>query len=279
MTISIRNALIGLVFVVLIVGLVPAGVLLDRTLVIALEQRVRDELLAAPLILRDRLDNQAAARMMHAQEVASPAVALALDVGDSATAVAAATVVADAFPGETPVVIAPDGSSWAGPTIPESVVESTRSGEVPVVVVQSPADGLGTVALAPVRLDDRWAGAAGVWVPMSMGEAANLSALTRSDVLLVAPNGELGPYTGRAEPAMGLYGLLVELPATEELRELEVGRDRYFVIGAGLPGGARVTFVRGLEEELALVPILRAWGAGVIGLTLLVALLVGSWFA
>lgn len=278
MTISIRNALIGLVFVVVIVGLVPAGILLDRTLVIALEQRVRDELIAAPLILRDRLDNQSAARMMHAQEVASPALALALDVGDSATAVAAATSVAATFPGEAPVVIGPDGSSWAGPVIPESVVESTRSGEVPVVVVQS-VDELGTVALAPVWLAERWAGAAGVWIPMSSGEAANLSALTRSDVLLVAPNGELGPYTGRAEPAMALYALLAELPATEEVRELAFGRERYFVIGAVLPGGARVTFVRGLEEELALAPILRAWGAGVIGLTLLVALVVGSWFA
>lgn len=278
MTISIRNALIGLVFVVLVVGLVPAGVLLDRTLVIALEQRVRDELMAAPLILRDRLDNQSAARMMHAQEVASVALAVAMQVGDSATAVAEATSVVAAFPGESPVVIGPDGSSWAGPVIPESVVESTRSGAVPVVVVQA-ADELGTVALAPVRVAERWAGAAGVWVPMSEGEAANLSALTRSDVLLVSPNGELGPYTGRAEPAMGLYALLAELPAAEELRELQVDRDRYLVIGASLPGGARVAFVRGLEEELALVPVLRAWGAGIIGLTLLAALFVGTWFA
>ena len=46
-----------------------------------------------------------------------------------------------------------------------------------------------------------------------------------------------------------------------------------------MPGGARATFVRALSEQLAVVPTLRAVGAGVFGLALLIALVVGVWFA
>jgi hypothetical protein len=68
------------VLLVLIAGLMPAGGLLDRRLVGAPEEHVRDELAAAPLILRDRFENQASARMMHAREVAaSPVLAAARD--------------------------------------------------------------------------------------------------------------------------------------------------------------------------------------------------------
>ena len=278
MTISLRRALLGLVLLVLLVGLIPAGLLLDRRLVGALEQKVTDDLRAAPLILRDRFQNQAGARMMHAREVASPALALALSTGDSAAAVAQAASVTDAFPGESPVVVGPDGVSWIGPTIPEALLDSTRAGAMPVVVVKSAAE-LGTVALAPVNLEDRWAGAAGVWAPLASEEVAQLSALTRSDVLLTAPDDEMGAYTGRAQPAMGLFGLLAEQPATEDVRELVFGGERYVVVSAGLPGGARVSFVRRLSEELAIVPTLRVVGAGVFGFALLIALWVGAWFA
>ena len=48
---------------------------------------------------------------------------------------------------------------------------------------------------------------------MGMDEAAHLSALTRSNVLLMAPDEALGAYTGRGEAAMGLFGLLAEQPS------------------------------------------------------------------
>ena len=51
------------------------------------------------------------------------------------------------------------------------------------------------------------------------------------------------------------------------------------MFSAGLPGGARATFVRGLTEELEIVRTLRAGGAGVFAFALLLATVVGAWFA
>ena len=279
MTVSLKRVLLGLVFAVLLVGFVPAGLLLDRRLVAALEQGVRDDLSSAPLVLRDRFSSQGAARMMHARDVAAaPGLGDAISAGDPSTAAELATLAAAAFPGESPVVIGPDGTSWIGPSLPSDLVDSTRAGAMPVMVVKS-GEELGTVALAPVKIGENWEGAAGVWVPMGTDEAAHLSALTRSNVLLMAPDEALGAYTGRGEAAMGLFGLLAEQPVSEEVREFELGGDRYLLVSAYLPGGARATFVRSLAEELAVVPTLRAVGASVFGLALLIALAVGAWFA
>jgi signal transduction histidine kinase len=278
MRITLNKALLGLVGLVLAVGLVPTGILLDRRLVAALEQDVRDDLMSAPLVLRDRFETQSSARMMHAQDVSgAPNLGRALVDGDSARAVAGAVRAAEAFPGEQAIVVGPSGESWVGPTVPSELLDETRTGNVPVLVVQS-TDALGTVALAPVEHDGVWSGAAGIWIPMD-DEAARLSALTRSDVLIIAPDGLLGPYTGRGEAAMGLTGLLARQPISGEVRELAFGGERFLLVSSTLPGGADVIFVRSLAEELAIVPTLRAVGAGVFGLALLLALAVGAWFA
>jgi signal transduction histidine kinase len=279
MKVTLRSALLGLVLLVLLVGLVPTGYLLDRRLIAALEQRVRDDLGSAPLVLADRWQNQASARMMHARDVAtSPGLARAVAARDRQAAVMGASRAADPFPGESPIVVGPDGTSWIGPTVPAALVDSTRAGAMPVTVIKA-GDELGAVALAPVKVGDEWAGAAGVWIPMGAQEVAQLSALTRSDVLLIAPDEALGAYTGRVEPAMGLFGLLAEQPVAEEVVELALDGARYLAAGAYLPGGARVTFVRSLDEELAVVPSLRAVGSGVIALALVLALVVGALFA
>ena len=279
MTVSLQRALLGLVLLVLLVGLVPAGVLLDRRLIASLEDGVRGELLAAPLVLQDRFQNQAGARMMHAREIsASEVLARAIRTADTARAVEEAARISDAFPGEFPIVIGPDGGSWTGPIMPAEVVDQTKGGAMPVLVVKT-LEELGTVALAPVGMPEQWEGAAGVWVPMASQEAAQLSALTRSDVLITAPDGALGAYTGRAEPAMGLLGLLSGLPSSEEVARLTWEGERYLVVTAGVPGGARVTFVRALSEDLAIVPALRSVGLLVLALSALFALVVGAWLA
>ena len=279
MKVSLKRALLGLVAAVLLVGFVPAGLLLDGRLVAALEQGVRDDLSSAPLVLRDRFSSQGSARMMHARDIAAaPGLGAAISASDLSTAAELATLAAAPFPGESPVVVGPDGVSWIGPSLPSALVDSTRAGAMPVMVVKSGED-LGTVALAPVKLGENWQGAAGVWIPMGMDEAAHLSALTRSNVLLMAPDEALGAYTGRGEAAMGLFGLLAEQPVSEEVREFELDGDRYLLVSAYLPEGARATFVRSLAEELAVVPTLRAVGASVFGLALIVALAVGAWFA
>ena len=279
MKISLRSALLGLVLVVVLVGLVPAGLILDRRLVSALEEGVRTDMASAPMVLRDRFENQAGARMMHAKEMAShPALAARLAAGDVSGASGFATGVASAFAGEEPLLVGSNGITVLGPAVPEELIDATREGGMPVVVVQTEY-GPGTMAVAPVTSAGRWAGAAGVWVPMGSEEADRLSALTRSDVLLEAPNRELAGYTGRAEPAMGLFALLAEQPLSDEVREMELAGERYFVVSAELPGGARASFVRSMSEELAVVPTLRTAWATTIGLALVLALLAGVWFA
>jgi len=279
MKVTLKSALMFLVLLVLLVGLVPAGLLLDRQLAKALEQGVRDDLASAPLVLSDRWQNQASARMMHAREMAlHPDLVRALDGSGSAAAVAIASQVASNFPGESPVLTGSDGASLVGPVVPPDVLDSTRDGVAPVLTMQVDG-GLGVIAMAPVTVGDSWVGAAGVWIPMDSVEAAQLSVLTRSNVLLAAPDEALAAYTGRAEPAMGLFGLLADQPVSEEVRGFSLGGDRYLVVSSYLPGGARVSFVRDLTEELAVVPALRTVGAGVFGLALVVALLVGVWFA
>jgi signal transduction histidine kinase len=78
---------------------------------------------------------------------------------------------------------------------------------------------------------------------------------------------------------MGLFSLLSDRPATENVREVSLAGVRYLLVGSELPGGAHVTFVRSLQEELAVFPALRAVGAGVLALALAVAFAVGSVFA
>jgi len=279
MKVSLRPALLLMMAAVLLVGMVPAGLLLDSRLVAALEQRVRDDLSAAPLVVTDRFQNLAGARMMHARDVSLDAgVSEGLVAGDYAGAVVSAETLVEAFPGERALVTGPEGQNWSGPRIPQRLIEETQRGQMPVEVIQT-EDGLTTVALAPVMVEDEWRGTVGVWVPLAEDEAARLSVLTRSDVLIAAPDDGMGAYTGRSEPAMGLFALLAEQPTSGEVRELSVGDARYLVVTAGLPGGARVTFVRSMEEELAIVPALRAVGAGVFAAALVFALLFGAWFA
>lgn len=280
MKVSLKRALMGLVLLVLVLGLVPTGILLDRRLTAALEEGVRDDLETAPLVLAERWQNQASARMMHSREMAlDPDLAAAVVRHDTASALERAEAIAASFPGEAAVVVGPDGAAWMGPTVDAPIVDSTRAGVMPVLAIETEEHGLGTISLAPVMVDGAWRGAVGVWIPMTEDEAARLSVLTRSDVLLMAPDEGLAAYTGRAEPAMGLFGLLTQQPVTDGVRELELDGERYLVANAHVPGGARVSFVRDMSEELAVVPTLRAVGAGVFGLALVVALAAGVWFA
>lgn len=279
MKITLKSALMALVVLVLLVGLLPAGVILDRRLVGALEQDVRDDLAAAPMFLNENFEAWTGAWMMHAKEMAAdPGLLDAVGTGDTESALAHANRVSNSFPGESPVLVDATGAPVTGPEVPAAILDQTREGGMPVMLVQSEF-GLGTIAIAPVMANGEWAGAAGVWVPMGQDRADRLSVVTQSNVLLTAPDDALAAYTGRAEPAMGLFELLREQPVTDEVREFELAGTRYLVVSSMLPGGARASFVRNMSEELAVVPVLRAVGASAFGFALLVALFTGMVFA
>ena len=69
-TISLRQAWIALIGGVLLLGLVPAGIALDRRLAAELEEQARSDLAMAPKILADRNEGRGDALMMRARETA-----------------------------------------------------------------------------------------------------------------------------------------------------------------------------------------------------------------
>lgn len=280
MKVTLKSALLGLVILVLLVSLVPTGFVLDRQLVRGIEQNVRDDLATAPMVLEDEISAGMGAWMMHAKEVSSDGSLLAAaEAGEYGQAtVRASTLVSNFAPEERPLIVGADGEAVLGPDIPLALIERTRIGDMPVEAIAT-EEGMAFVALAPLMSDDGWVGATGVWIPMGEERTDRLSAKTRSNVLLMAPDERLAGYTGRAEPAMGLFDLLGQQPITESVEEFEFAGTRFLVLNAMLPGGARVSFVRDMTEELAAVPALRAAGATVFGAALLLALLVGVGFA
>lgn len=279
MKITLKSALMALVVLVLLVGLLPAGVILERRLVGALEQDVRDDLAAAPMFLSDNFAAWTGAWMMHAKEMAAdPGLLQATGANDGESALAHANRVANAFAGESPVLVDASGANLVGPAVPESMLDETRAGGMPVRIVQSEV-GLGTLAVAPLMVEGSWVGAAGVWVPMGQDRADRLSIVTQSNVLLMAPDEALAAYTGNGRPAMGLFPMLADQPVTDEVREFDFEGVRYLVVSSMLPGGARASFVRDMSEELAVIPVLRTVGASAFGIALVIALFTGMLFA
>ncbi|MDX1568353.1 MAG: hypothetical protein R3223_11170, partial [Longimicrobiales bacterium] len=70
MSIPLHRALLILLGGVLLLALVPAAVVLDRTLAAALEEEALDGLRVAPMVLEDRNRARSEALNMHAMEVA-----------------------------------------------------------------------------------------------------------------------------------------------------------------------------------------------------------------
>ncbi len=181
-TLSFRTALLALVMGILATALIPTAVILDRRVVTALRERAKEDLSRAPAVAQDRFANQAGARMMHAQDVATdPSLLQTIDQGDTLRLRLLATELTQPFPNERPLLVDMEGRVLTGPPLPSALLDSTRAGGIPVSVVAD-GDSLSTVALAALLTPSGWAGAAGTWSPFGMEEAAQLSSLTRASV-------------------------------------------------------------------------------------------------
>ena len=216
--------------------------------------------------------------VMHAQALASvPELAAAFAAGDRGTArqvLAVGPTAANV--GEEPLLVARDGSTWAGMAPSPALIDATRHGGSPVAVL---ADGhqLYAVALAPVTVHGTWVGVAGVTRPFDRGTAEMLGGLTRSDVVLVTPTGAVAGAT-MSDSLAG--ALALRSARTDSVAVVSVGRGRYLVATASLGPGATALFVRDLGRELALVPRLRrvltASGALALAVTLLLGAVLAS---
>jgi len=162
---KLSHALVLLMVSVLVVGIVPAGLLLERRLGVALVDGQREELKSAPMILEDRLASERVMRMMHARDYAAmPGLVQALEARDVPGASRMLTAASQEVL-ERPILVQPDGQTVLGPgAIPPDLLDATRRGEMPVSVVPF-QDGLHFVALAPVGQGSAWLGAVGGSTP------------------------------------------------------------------------------------------------------------------
>lgn len=275
-TLSLRQAWIALIGGVLLLGLVPAGIALDRRLAAELEEEARSDLAMAPKILADRNQGRGDALMMRAKETAGvPGLAEAVAEDRRADAVRLAR---DATaPGEEePVVVGPGGTSWVGPTVPADAITATRDGHIPVVFGNEEGR-LYRLSLAPLRSGSRWVGAVGVLVPLGQGTAGELAGLTQSDVVLLGPGGvpvassgavELPPFLGDSAAAWSGDGAVHGIGGDVE--------SRYWAAVAPLGSAGQAVFLRDVERELGLLPDLRRSGLLAVAIALGLALLLGS---
>ncbi len=267
-----QTLLLGLTAVVML-GLLPAGLALDRTLRGRLEASAKEDLGRGPMVLEDRNAARADALMMHAQDVAgTDGLAAALRAGRMAEARA---LVGGAAPaGEVPVLVSPDGETVAGPSPDAAQLRATREGHAPVAFV--PGDGaLYALAVAPVEAEGRWLGAAGVASPVDATTAGTLAGLTAADVTIVAGDSVVASTMDEAV-ARGLADGEARLAAVDGVRELDVGGRRFWVASAPLGTVGRVVFAADRASELALLPELRRGALLALLLALGVALALGA---
>jgi signal transduction histidine kinase len=276
---SLQRALFTLIAVVLIAGVFPAAIAVDRRVAAALEKQTREDLGLAPALLKDRRNALNDALMMHAMALAAtPDVKEALASGNHDRAERALAAVKAT--GGQPLLVRASGDTLVGMLPPESSLEETRAGQMPVAVIPDiNRSKLITVALAPVKQGDVWIGAAGVVVPFDSIEARTLAGLTRSEIIVVGPGVTTTAGSLSAERFNELVFAVRELSPSKGVEELKLGPSRYLAVAAALNDSSRVIFVRDMERELALVPQIRQVTGTYAGLSLVVALLLGALFA
>ena len=185
--ITLQRALLGTIAAAVLVGIVPAGFALDRTLVSALLTKARSDLEMAPGILADRASSRSEMLRMHAHDFAQTrGLAEAIARGDRQAIQQLADQNRALLGGAEPFVVDDNGHSILGPPADALWIDETRRGRSPVAVgVQRSGRSIVNVALAPVDANGKWAGAAGLVEPMDDRTADALARLTRSDITVL----------------------------------------------------------------------------------------------
>lgn len=283
-SVGLRGALLLAVGTALLAGIVPTGLLLDRALARELEGRARVELSMATEILADRYSNTSDALMMRAKDVAGgAAVREALLASDPQRALTAADATRDSF-GDGAIVVDAQGTSLTIPTPDPTLVDATRRGEMPVDVVVG-SGGAWIISLAPVTSEGEWIGAVGIRMVLDESFAGTLAGLTRSDVVLLHDS-RLIAASAKADRAVDAARAHAQAGSsagsgTTDVERVDVrGRETDFLVTSGRLGSATVVFVRDFGDIFGVLPKLRRVavfsGAGALGLTLLVASILGT---
>jgi signal transduction histidine kinase len=279
---TLQRALLGTIAAALLVGIVPAGFALDRTLVSALVAKARTDLEMAPGVLADRTSSRADMLRMHASDFARlPGLAAALARGDRAAVQRLVDDNRSLLGGGDALVVDGSGHSIVGPAAKGDWVEETRRGGTPVAVGVERGDGaIMSVALAPVEVGGKWAGAVGAVEPMDDRAADALARLTRADVtVLVGTADSVAVTTLDSTQAKAVRRALATIHDSSRAQEIPAGAHTLIVVAAPLGRSSRVVFSRSREAELAVMPQLRRVAGASALLALGVAILLGAWMS
>lgn len=261
-------------------AMVPAGIALDRRLAASLIARARAELETAPKLLADRNAAYSDALMMRAKDLAhAPGLAEAVDRGDRAGMLAALEAVRSSLGAASPLLTSSNPAMQVGPTPDAPLIALTRAGQMPVKLCTDGAI-IRNVALAPLTVDGRWIGAAGVTLPLDDEEVIGLKGLLRTDLIIASsPTGVITATTLDSSLARTILSRASALDGDTLSRELAIDGARYLVVRAMLSDAGSVTFVRSLAQELAVLPDLRRTALLASMVAVVLALLLGAWLA
>ncbi|MEP6730822.1 MAG: ATP-binding protein [bacterium] len=275
-TINLQRALLGSVAVAMLAGFVPASIALDRRLAAALEDRARIDLALAPRLLADRMTATSDAMMMHAKDLAQlPGLAAALGAGDRVAALRLVDGARATLGGSEPLIVGRDGAAWVGPHVDSTMVAETRAGRMPVAT-QRAGDMVQRIALAPVHHAGKWVGAAGLANALDDRVAGLLAGLTRSGVVIATADNHATGTTLDTATTLALLAAARNAELDSVPRMVEAARGRYLAVAAPQSSAGLVIFVRSMDDELAVLPVLRrVAGVAAFG-ALLVALLLGA---
>jgi signal transduction histidine kinase len=279
---TLQRALLGTIALALLVGIVPAGFALDRTLVSALLAKARTDLEMAPGVLADRTASRVDMLRMHAADFARvPGLADALERNDSAAVKQLVNKNRALLAGGEPLVVDAAGRSLLGPPARPDWIDQTRRGGTPVAVgVRGDSSAIVNVALAPIQSGGKWAGAVGVLEPIDDRAADALARLTRADVtVLVGTSDSVAVTTLDTTQISALRRAFATTHDSARAHDVPVGDRTLIAVAAPLGASSRVIFTRARDAELAVVPQLHRV-AGVSALVALgVGLLLGAWMS
>ncbi|MGQ0766974.1 MAG: ATP-binding protein [Gemmatimonadota bacterium] len=277
---SLNRVILLAIAGIVAVALVPAAVVLDRRLARALEERSRSDLATAPGILSDRNAGYSDAMMMHAKELSlAPGLAQAVKNGDRSLIAATLEALRPTLGGGVPVVVDQRDSALAGPLPEKELIDATRAGQMPVTL-SAEGRSIHNVALAPLKIEGQWVGAAGVASPVDARLAEAYSGLTRSHVVIVVnESGSPSVSAATVDSALAIRLLAAYRTATADsgVRDLDVDGGRYQVVSASLGRAGSALFVRDVRQELAVLPDLRRTAVLAAAAAVAIALLAGWW--
>jgi signal transduction histidine kinase len=273
--IPLHQAFLALLAAILLAGMVPGWIVLDRRLSRAIETQAQEHVAMAPALLADRESMAAAMAIMHARELSGTSgLAQAVRAGERDRAVELLSEAAKSVP-EAPLLLV-GVETWTGAPSDTALVAATRDG-AEFNAILSRNGKLIRVALVPLLHDGSLLGAVGVTEELGDPTAGVLAGLTLSDVVVLPGPGQVAASTTSDDVAATVASEAYAWRGDGEVHTVHgPGGRRLLAATASLEPAGAVVFVRDLDTELAVIPRLRRTAALSALFALTLALLLGT---